>query len=64
MIRPTLQRLAAVGGLPPGAADFGETLRALDAAAHGADVPPDAAAAALDAGARLLDALRRLSEDP
>jgi predicted nuclease of restriction endonuclease-like (RecB) superfamily len=60
---PTLQRLAAVGGLPLDAADFGETLRALDAAAHGADVSADAAAAALGAGTRLLDALRRL-EDP
>jgi predicted nuclease of restriction endonuclease-like (RecB) superfamily len=61
---PMLQRLAAVGGLPPGAADFGETLRALNAAAPGADVSADAAAAALDAGTRLLDALRRLLEDP
>ncbi len=63
-LRPMLQRLAAVGGLPPSAADFGETLRALDAAAHGADVPADAAAAALEAGTQLLDALRRLLEDP
>jgi predicted nuclease of restriction endonuclease-like (RecB) superfamily len=61
---PTLQRLAAVGGLPPGAADLGETLRTLNAAAHGADVSADAAAAALDAGTRLLDALRRRLEDP
>jgi hypothetical protein len=35
---PPLQRLAAARGLPPGAADLGRTLRALDAAAHGADV--------------------------
>jgi hypothetical protein len=61
---PTLQRLAAVGGLPQGVAEFGETLRALDAAAHGVDVPADAATAALEAGTRLLDALRRLLEDP
>ena len=50
-----LQRLAAVRGLPPRVADLGETLRALDAAAHGADVSADAAAA-LEASAQLLDA--------
>jgi DUF1016 N-terminal domain len=61
---PALQRLAAVSGLPSGTADLGETLRVLDAAAHGADVSADAAAAALDAGTRLLDALRRRLEDP
>jgi predicted nuclease of restriction endonuclease-like (RecB) superfamily len=61
---PMLQRLAAVGGLPPGAADLGETLRTLNAAAHGPDVSADAAAAALDAGTRLLDGLRRRLEDP
>jgi len=47
------------GGLPPGAANFGATLRVLNAAAHGVDVSADAAAAALDAGTPLLDALRR-----
>lgn len=61
---PMLQRLAAVRGLPPSVADLGGTLRALNAAAHGADVSADAAAAALDAGTRLLDGLRRLLEDP
>jgi hypothetical protein len=62
---PTLQRLAAVQDLPPlRVADLGETLRALDVAAHGADVSADAAAAALDAGAHLLDALRQLLEEP
>ena len=60
---PMLQRLAAVRGLPPSVADLGGTLRALDAAAHGGDVSADAAAAALDAGAHLLDALRQLLED-
>jgi hypothetical protein len=60
---PTLQRLAAVGGLPPDAADFDETLRALDATAHGTDVSADAAAATLTQ-AGLLAALRRLVEDP
>jgi hypothetical protein len=59
-----LQRLGAVRGLPPRVADLGGTLRALDAAAHGVDVPADAAAAALEAGTHLLDALRRLLEDP
>jgi len=59
---PMLQRLAVVPGLPPGAADLGGTLRALDAAAHGADVSADAAAAALDAGTRVLSELRRLLE--
>jgi hypothetical protein len=52
------------GGLPPGVSDFGETLRVLNAAAHGVDVSPDAAAAALDAGTQLLDALRRRWEEP
>jgi hypothetical protein len=40
------------------------TLRALDAAAHGVDVRADAATATLEAGTQLLDALRRLLEDP
>jgi hypothetical protein len=53
-----------VGGLQPSAGDFGATLRVLDAAAHGVDVSADAAAAALDAGTRLLDALRRQLEKP
>jgi hypothetical protein len=48
--------------LPSRATDLGETLRALDAAAHGADVSADAAATALDAGTRLLNELRRLLE--
>jgi hypothetical protein len=61
---PVLQRLAAVHGLPPSVADLGGTLRALDAAAHGVDVPGDAATAALEAGTQLLDALRGLLEDP
>ena len=61
---PMLPRLAAVRGLPPSVADLGVTLRALDAAAHGVDVPADAATAALEAGTQLLDALRRLLEDP
>jgi len=52
------------GGLPPGAADFGETLRVLNAAAHGVDVSADSAAAAFDAGTRLLDTLRRRLEEP
>jgi hypothetical protein len=59
-----LQRLAAVRGLPPSVADLGRRLRALDAVAHGADVSSDAATAALDAGAHLLDALRQMLEDP
>jgi hypothetical protein len=54
---PMLQRLAAVRGLPPRVGTLGGTLRALDAAALGADVSADAAAAALDA-------LRQLLEDP
>jgi hypothetical protein len=58
-----LERLAATGALPQGAAAFGETLRVLNAAAHGADVSDEAAAAALEAGGRLLDELRR-SEEP
>ena len=61
---PMLQCLAAVSGLPPSVADLGRTLRALDAVAHGADVSVDAATAALDAGAHLLDVLRQLLEDP
>jgi len=61
--RSMLERLAQVRGLPHSAVAFGETLRALDAAAHGTDVSTDAAAAALDAGTYLLDALRRLLED-
>jgi hypothetical protein len=52
------------GGLPPGAANFGETLRVLNAAAHGVNVSADAAAVALDAGTQLLDALRRRFEAP
>ncbi len=51
-------------GLPPGAGNFGATLLVLNAAAHGVDVLPDAAAAALDAGTQLLDALRRRLEEP
>lgn len=61
---PMLQRLATAGGLPPGTVDFGETLRVLNAAAHGVDVSADAAAVALHAGTRLLDALRRRLEEP
>jgi len=52
------------GGLPPGAGSFGATLRVLNGAAHGVDVSADAAAAALDAGTRLLDTLRRRLEEP
>ena len=52
------------GGLPPGAADFGETLRVLNAAAHGADVPADAATTALDAGPQLVEVLRRRLGEP
>jgi hypothetical protein len=57
-----LERLAAAGGLPPSAAHFGETLRVLNAAAHGVEVSADISAAALNAGTRLLDELRRLGE--
>lgn len=59
-IRSMLERLAEVRGLPKSAAAFGETLRVLNAATHGGDVSADAAAAAPDAGTRLLDELRRL----
>jgi predicted nuclease of restriction endonuclease-like (RecB) superfamily len=59
-IRSMLERLAQVRGLPQSAAAFGETLRILNAATHGVDVSADAAAAALDAGTRLLDELKQL----
>jgi hypothetical protein len=61
-IRSILERLAQVRGLPQSAAAFGETLRVLNAATHGADVSADAAAAALDAGTRLLDELKQLGD--
>jgi len=50
--------------LPRRVADLGRTLRALDAVALGADVSVDAATAALNTGARLLDALRQPLEYP
>ncbi len=62
VIRSMLERLAKVRGLPQSAAAFGETLRVLNAATHGVDVSADAAAAALDAGVRLLDELNQLGE--
>ena len=37
-------------------------MRILNAAAHGAEVPADAAKAALEAGSRLLDDLRAIRE--
>lgn len=61
-IRSMLERLAQVRGLPQSAAAFGETLRILNAATHGVDVSVVAAAAALDAGTRLLDELKQLGE--
>jgi predicted nuclease of restriction endonuclease-like (RecB) superfamily len=61
-IGPMLQRLAEAGPLPQSAADFDEALRALNAAVHGVDVSADAAAAALEAGTRLLDELRQLKD--
>lgn len=61
-IRSMLERLAEVRGLPQSAAAFGETLRVLNAATHGVDVSAEAAAAALDAGARLLDELKQLGD--
>jgi len=61
-IRSMLERLAQVRGLPQCAAALGDTLRTLNAATHGVDVSADAAAAALDAGTRLLDALKQLGE--
>jgi hypothetical protein len=48
-----LRRLQEDVSLPPSAARFGETMRILNAAAHGADVPAVAANAALEAGTRL-----------
>jgi hypothetical protein len=63
-IRSMLERLAQIHGLPENAAAFGETLQILNAASHGVDVSADAAAAALDAGTRLLDELRRRLEEP
>ena len=57
-----LRRLQEDASLPPSAARFGETMRILNAAAHGAAVPADAAKTALEAGSRLLDDLRALRE--
>lgn len=57
-----LRRLQDDASLPPSAARFGETMRILNAAAHGAEVPAEAAKAALEAGSRLLDDLRDLKE--
>jgi hypothetical protein len=61
-MRSILEGLAQVRGLPQSAVAFGETLRILNAATHGVDVSADAARAALDAGTRLLDELKRLGE--
>jgi predicted nuclease of restriction endonuclease-like (RecB) superfamily len=61
-IRSMLNRLEAVGCSPQSAAALEDALRVLNAAAHGMEVSNDAAAAALDAGVRLLDELRRLGE--
>lgn len=60
----TLRDFAAVRGLPPHIADIGGTLRALDAAAYTADTSTDTAAAAMESGMQLLDALRQLLWDP
>jgi len=57
-----LRRLQEDVSLPPSAARFGETMRILNAAAHGADVPAVAANAALEAGTRLVNDLRALRE--
>jgi hypothetical protein len=57
-----LRRLQEDVSLPPSAARFGETMRILNAAAHGADGPAVAAKAALEAGTRLLNDLRALRE--
>jgi hypothetical protein len=57
-----LSTVPPAGGLQPGVSDFDETLRILNAAAHGVDVSADAAA--LEMGTRLLDALRRRLEEP
>lgn len=61
-IRSMLNRLEAAGCSPQSAAAFEDALRVLNAATHGMEVSGDAAAAALDAGTRLLDEIRRLGE--
>ena len=61
-IASMLERLARVRGSPGSAESIGETLRVLNAASSGVDVSADVAAAALDAGTRLLDELRRLED--
>jgi predicted nuclease of restriction endonuclease-like (RecB) superfamily len=61
-INSMLERLAQISGLPQSAAAIGETLRILNAATQRIDFSADAAAAALDAGGRLLDELRQLKE--
>ena len=63
-IAPMVRELQAAGALPASAERFGATLRALNDAAHGVDVGPDAAADAADAAdaaSRFLTDLRRLS---
>jgi hypothetical protein len=58
-----MRDFAAARGLPPHVADIGGTLRALDSAAHAADISLGTAAAALESGTQLLDTLRQLLED-
>ena len=50
--------------LPASVAGLDGTLCALDAATHGDNILADAPKAALEADTHLLDALRRLVEDP
>jgi len=59
-IGPMLQELRRLGALPESAQPFEETLRALNQAAHGMSVEPDAATQAMAAGTQFLDDLRAL----
>jgi predicted nuclease of restriction endonuclease-like (RecB) superfamily len=56
-----LERLAQMEGFPRAAVDLGETLRFLNAAAHGAEIAPDDAATAQETGTRILGELKKLS---
>lgn len=61
-LKAMLERLAEIRVLPPSASAIGDTLRVLNAAAHGADLSVEAATAALEAGARFLDELQQLKD--
>ena len=59
-IGPMLQEVERDGIALEGVGEFEVALQAMNQASHGRDVDPDAAEQAIEAGARLLEALKRL----